>query len=580
MSEYWPHWLHPEWLLLLPLLAWPLWRLWHRQRRAGRWELLLPPAFHQVLLGERAGRDSRLPWIALGLAWLLALLALLGPSWQRIEQNPLKRADPLVVLLEVTPGMLAGDAAPNRLAVARRKLLDLLEARQEAQTAVVVYAGSAHTLVPLSDDLEATRNLLDAVAPAIMPVAGRRADLAVARGLELLEQGARGRGQLLLIGTELDAAERQGIVRALGRQGRRFGILGIGSTSGAPIVREDGSLLKDEQGSILLARLDATGLARFAASLGGLYQNATLDSRDLQRLGLLGSPRLLRESEQSSRLEAWADQGHWLLLPLLLLAACAARRGWLLCLLPLLLVLPRPAPALEFGDLWLRRDQQGHALLQAGRPADAALRFEDSQWQGVARYRAGDYAGAAESFARGHSADAHYNRGNALARAGELEAALDAYERALELQPTLQPAQLNKALVEELLRQQQAGQPGETDTGGESAPQGGTQAAAGTSAQAPHSGENGENSEAVAATAAASSPTDEGTGTLASAGDTGRGDEAPTAPGRAVETAAEQLGDERRQALEQWLRQIPDDPGELLRRKFWYEQQQYREVSP
>src|SRR5690606_33815896 len=106
-----------------------LWQLWHREKRSGRWQSLLPAAFHATLLSGGDGRSSRLPWIALGLAWLLAVLALLGPSWQRVEHSNLKPADPLVVLLELTPQMLASDAVPNRLAQAKHKVLDLLEER-------------------------------------------------------------------------------------------------------------------------------------------------------------------------------------------------------------------------------------------------------------------------------------------------------------------------------------------------------------------------------------------------------------------------------------------------------------------
>lgn len=77
--------------------------------------------------------------------------------------------------------MLAADAPPDRLELARRKLLDLLEARDGAYTGVVVYAGSAHTLVPLSNDRATTVNLLQAVRPGIMPEPGNRADLAIAQ---------------------------------------------------------------------------------------------------------------------------------------------------------------------------------------------------------------------------------------------------------------------------------------------------------------------------------------------------------------------------------------------------------------
>ncbi|OYW91079.1 MAG: hypothetical protein B7Z23_08765, partial [Pseudomonadales bacterium 32-61-5] len=211
MSDLLPHLLRPYWLIILPLLIWLLWRLWHRQLQVGRWQRLLPEAFHAALLTRGRLRHSRLPWLVLGLAWLLAVIALLGPSWQRFEQPSIKRSDPLVVLLELTPAMLASDAPPTRLEQAKRKLLDLLERRQDVQTAVVVFAGSAHTVVPLSDDLATTRNLLDALHPALMPEPGQRADLAVARGLALLEQTGLGRGRLLLIGSSLDQHERNAI---------------------------------------------------------------------------------------------------------------------------------------------------------------------------------------------------------------------------------------------------------------------------------------------------------------------------------------------------------------------------------
>ena len=143
------------------------------------------------------------------------------------------------------------------------------------------------------------------------------------------------------------------------------------------------------------------------------------------------------------------------LLPLLLLAACAGRRGWLFCLPLLLMLPPQSSQAFELNDLWLRPDQQGQRLLQAQRPAEAAQRFVDPQWQGKALFEAEDYSAAAERFAKGDGAADHYNRGNALAKAGALEAALDAYEQALERQPELAAAQHNKALVEEALRQRE-----------------------------------------------------------------------------------------------------------------------------
>jgi Ca-activated chloride channel family protein len=479
-----------------------------------------------------------------------------------------------VVILELTPEMLATDIQPNRLEQARRKLFDLLQNRSDAQTAIVVYAGSAHTLVPLSDDLSTSRNLLDALKPSLMPEAGHRADLAVSKALTLLEQGALGDGRILLIGSSLTEQERLGIRRALSGKSTQFLMLGIGTAEGAPITQEDGSFLKDEQGAILVARLDEPALKAFANDVDGRYRHARLGDTDLRALGLLDGPRNLRNDGQSVRLDTWADQGYWLLLPLLLLASCAGRRGWLFCL-PLLLVLPQPSYAFEFQDLWLRPDQQGLHLLKQEHPAEAAQHFEDHQWQGVALYEAGDYSGAAQRFAEGNDAHAHYNRGNALAKSGELEAALDAYEQALERQPDLRPALTNKALVENLLKQKTTPPAVEPDKAASEESQTSSQEPPpGATAQESNTGET-KTADSQAKSNTEPAPTKHARPGTNEVPGSELGDEQHTTP--PMRPASDSIDGEQQQALEQWLRQIPDDPGELLRRKFWYEQQQHQD---
>ena len=574
MSELLPYLLRPFWLIVLPLPIWLMWRLWHRQRQTGRWQRLLPEAFHTALLTRGKLRNSKLPWILLGSAWLLGCLALLGPSWQQVEQPSLTRADPLVILLETTPAMLATDVRPSRLEQAKRKILDLLQTRQDAQTAVVVFAGSAHTLVPLSNDMATTQNLLDALQPDLMPEPGHRADLAVAQGIALLQQGANGAGRLLLIGSSLSEPERASIEQQLEENEQLLLLLGIGTEQGAPIPLEDGSFLKDDKGSIVIPRLDDNAMRRFASQIGGRYQQARVDDADLRNLGLLESNGKLVAQDETTRLDAWQDQGYWLLLPLVLLAAFAGRRGWLFCL-PLVLFVPQPASALSFDDLWLRPDQQGMRLLESSRPGEAATRFEDHRWQGYARYQAGDFAGAAEQFGKGDSAADHYNRGNALARNDELQAAIEAYEQALELDPGLDVARRNKTTVEEALRQKEAqadadpdASPPEESTSeaeqrkqprGSKAPDTSSDSTDQTTAQAPPEPAGEVSSETLNESPPESEP-------VATDQQMAQAQEVPVDP-------------EQDQAMNQWLRKIPDDPGELLRRKFLYEQRKRQELN-
>lgn len=558
MTELWPTFLRSAWLVLLLPCAWLLWRLLHRERRRGRWQILLPAAFHALLLTDGKTRGNRLPWLALGLAWLLALIALLGPSWQRMEQPRSPYGEPLVAILDLTPRMLSTDLSPSRLEQARRTLVDLLKARRGALTGIVVYAGSAHVLVPLSDDLATALNLIGALKPSIMPEAGQRADLAVARAQALLEQAGQGSGRLLLLTSGLSDVEQNAIRRALD-DNVRLDIIGMGTPNGAPIVQDDGSFMKDTQGNIIIPRLDGASLEAFARRLGGTYQASTLGQAALGA----SKPQGEEQAEGPSiPLTHWSDQGYWLLLPLLLLAACAGRRGWLFCL-PLLL-LPVPGHALD--NLWLRGDQQGQRLLLEGRPDEAARYFTDPQRQGYALYLAGQYAAAAERFAQGDQAADHYNRGNALAQTGDLENALRAYDVALERDPELEQARYNRQLIEELLRQraaereQRQPQQQPASQAAERQPQQAAGATAEQSAQ-PES----EQPEQASATQQVA-PADAAPATDA--------DNAPAAS----ETAQPPLDRERRQALEQWLRQIPDDPAELLRRKFRLEQQQRLET--
>ncbi|MGE6528722.1 VWA domain-containing protein [Pseudomonas sp. NPDC077382] len=574
MSELLPHLLRPFWLIVLPLPIWLMWRLWHRQRQTGRWQRLLPEAFHTALLTRGKLRNSKLPWILLGSAWLLGCLALLGPSWQQVEHPSLSRADPLVILLETTPAMLATDVRPSRLEQAKRKILDLLQTRQDAQTAVVVFAGSAHTLVPLSNDMATTQNLLEALQPDLMPEPGHRADLAVTQGIALLQQGANGAGRLLLIGSSLSEPERASIEQQLGENEQSLLLLGIGTEQGAPIPREDGSFLKDDKGSIVIPRLDDNAMRRFASRIGGRYQQARVDDADLRNLGLLERNGKLVVQDETTRLDTWQDQGYWLLLPLVLLAAFAGRRGWLFCL-PLFFFVPQPASALSFDDLWLRPDQQGMRLLKSSRPGEAATRFDDHRWQGYARYQAGDFAGAAEQFGKGDSAADHYNRGNALARNDELQAAIEAYEQALELDPGLDVARRNKTTVEEALRQKEAQADADPDA---SPPQESTSEA--EQRKQPRGSKAPDTSSDSTDQTTAQAPPEPAGAVSSETLNEGPPESEPVATEQQMAQAQEVPVDpEQDQAMNQWLRKIPDDPGELLRRKFLYEQRKRQELN-
>jgi Ca-activated chloride channel family protein len=250
----------------------------------------------------------------------------------------------------------------------------------------------------------------------------------------------------------------------------------------------------------------------------------------------------------------------------------AFRRGVFVLLA--LLLLPPHADAGLWDDLWLRADQQAYRLLQEGQPEFAAARFEDVDWRAIALYRSGEYERAAAAFAaaaerpanagQGAGRDpltARFNLGNALARAGDYQGAIDRYDEVLAREPGHEDARFNRALMEKLLAERQAAeQAGAQDQGARAGAPRDTEPQAANEANQ-DSRSTGQAQAADGRPPADGRPSDQDAEQSAA---TREGDETESER-ELAERAAE------RDALEQWLRRVPDDPGGLLRRKFQYE---------
>ncbi len=567
-------------MLLLPLGAALVWLLRRQLRRSDGWRALCDAHLLPHLIVDPGGARAPLALWLFALAWLVGVVALAGPSWERLEQPLYRSGAARVVVLDLSRSMEAADVKPSRLVRARLKVADMLSHGADAQTGLVAYAGDAFVVAPLTDDAETLRHLLPALTPQVMPAAGSRTDLALERAGELLHRAGVSRGEVILVADAV-AAGTAGAAQALRAHGHRVSVLAVGTEQGAPVPLAAGGFLEDAAGNIVVSALDTAALRAVAQAGGGYYAGLTPDDSDLRQLLDAGA---LADATAGARPTArrsvgWRDGGPWLVLLLLPLAALAFRRGWLLCALVAVLLSPPPSHAFDWEDLWWRADQRASRALRAG-DAEAALEAGAPRWEGVASYRTGQYAQAAAAFARSDGPVADYNRGNALARQGELAAALAAYDAALEQLPDFDDARHNRALVERALQQrrdapaappQQApGRPGGGDTPAGMPPpapgDGGADSNAGEPRNEPVDA-GSSRAEGGAATTAPRSAADAGQPRARTpepaAGDAGAADEGLAAAQTGAHSGAE-LG----QAMEQWLQRIPDDPGGLLRRKF------------
>ncbi len=633
------HFLRP-WLLLLLLPALALIVAIRLQPRGNSaWRKVIDPELLQPLLQAENETSQQRLLTLLATGWLLACLALAGPAWQKIETPVHSSLDPLVIVLDLSPGMYATDVKPNRLGRARFKIHDILRQRPDGYTALVAYSGDAHIASPLTDDSRTIANLLDALAPEVMPTTGNRPSTGVREAIELLQQGAGSYGQILLLTGGMDHEESDTIKRLINNSGASLSILGLGTSEGAPVTLPDGQLLKDRRGNIMIPKLEASELQQLASSTGGKFQTLAVTDADITAL-LDVKSHADQTRETLQQFDQWQDNGWMLVLPLLLLALTGFRRGWLL--VALLVILP-PDPALaapwddfSWQNLWQTPDQQGQEALQADNPEQAASLFENPLWRGEAAKQHGDYESAAQAFEKAGSASGFYNQGNALAHAGKLDESLAAYNKALELDPELENARFNRDLVEQMKRQQEQQQEQQKQNqqqNGDKNQQGDQNSENSESEQNQSNNSESENSDSQQNKDASRSEQQQGQDQQqnSSSADNNSGEDksqsaqssnnqdnedADDMPqqqtGKSSDQQEEQndqqsgmaqnneeqsgqdeaensmmsqnmtmdespLTTEEQQAMEQWLRKIPDDPGGLLRRKFMLEHQQRQE---
>jgi len=458
------HFLQPMWLFALAALPLLLWLGARGSAAEQELSRLVDAELLPHLLHGRAS-NRRLPFGLFALGWLLGVLALAGPTWSRIAQPLYTDRPAQVVAISLSQSMLARDVAPSRIDRARYKAHDLLTSNSDGLNALIGYAGESFVVAPLTSDAHSLNELLDAMAPNTMPVDGNNAAQAIAQAVALIHDTKADAGSLVLLTDTADATAQEAARKALAA-GVHVSVLGVGTTQGGPVPLGDGSFLHDAQGNLALARRDDAALGALAAAGGGAYVPMSDDGRDIAALHAQLQPAHQATVMAGQQGDEWQDRGPWLLLPLLLIAALAFRRGWLL-LLPLVLLpfVPSPARAADWHDWWQRPDQQAASALRAGQAAQAQQLARDPSWRGAAEYRAGDYAAAAQSLQQAKGADAPYNLGNALAKQGKYPEAIKAYDCALQLNPKNDDARANRKAVEDAMRKQQQQQNSQNKNG-------------------------------------------------------------------------------------------------------------------
>ena len=563
MLEYF-HLIRPWWLLaLLPVVAIAI--LWSRRNSGqSKWTTAISEDLLQVLLEDRTVKAKR--WVSALVvgSLILVTVGLSGPAWQKLPQEVEQKQDTLIILLDLSLSMFANDVKPSRVERARQKIADILRARKEGVTALVAYAGDGHAVVPLTDDTKTIENLLFSLSPEMMPVFGSNPNHALEIAYELFENAGILQGRILLITDGIDDISS---VTKHRNSSFPISILGIGTIQGAPIpldrLRQPGRFLQTQEGNRVVALLDEERLQQVADISYGHYQTVNLGNQDINYVLSTKLPSEDKSIEVERKFDTWIDQGYWAAIILVPLLLAGFRKGVFVSL-GLCLVIPTgsiQASALTdfWESMWLRDDQIALKALRQGEPEKAASLFTDEQWESVANYRSGEYETSLKGFRKNKTSDGFYNQGNALARIGQYEDSIASYQQALISKPNDPDTLFNKALVEKLLekKKQSNDQDGQNQQDEQSDSSNDSQNSSADEQQEQNEEEN-------------------------QSGDENKSQEEQRQEDKSSEQGTEpqqeeddeSTRDEKKQALAQWLRRVPDDPGGLIRRKFQHETKQ------
>lgn len=432
MSEFWHnfHLLRPWALLLLLIPLYFYWRYFRGLRNTSSWEKVCDKNLLDYLLIKGSSVQRRLILYCGFICFIGAILAASGPTWHKREIPNLMPENPVMILLNLSTDMAERDLTPSRLARAKFEISDLLQDLTAAQTGLIVYTDEPYLISPMTDDRRLIENLLPVLEYDIMPSNGDRPDRAIELASAKMKAAGYARGNIILFASDVGQRLDQALEAAARAKAEGYAVSVVAVTKG-----------------------DSERLSLVAQKGGGIMIPVSAGDADIAALAHRLNQDINSELKKSENLRsAWEDYGYYLTLLPLLCALYFFRKGILVIVFCLGLM-----PEAQAG-FFLNNNQEGLRAFNQNDYGTAAQKFERPDWKGSALYRRGDFAAAAAEFAKGEGAEALYNQGNALAKAGKIDEAIKNYEEVLKQEPEHQDAKFNLDYLKQQQQKQSSSQ--------------------------------------------------------------------------------------------------------------------------
>jgi len=456
----------PLWLcgLFLVPLGWGWCKYWQHISKANLSGLnkfidakLLP---HLLI---KSGNNSKV----ISYGWLYAILtaciliALANPRWSYEDLDAYQTNASMVILLDLSASMNATDITPSRIIRARQSIEDLLNLSKGLKIGLVGFAGNAHLISPVTDDLTTVKTYVPALDTDLTKLQGNSFHQALLMGGELLANEPGDQKSILVVSdgnfTSTDFSKELATLRS---RGINVHVLGIGTTTGAPYKNSSGALHK-AQGKLIISKLNTSVLQTIAKQGHGIYTETVNNDAGIKAILRKAEHNNSDEQTVSGKVRQWQDRYYLFILPVAIILLYLMRQRVLYIYVALVITGLFPAPnafALDISSAFKNSEQQGQKAYVAAEFQRAAELFNDSYRKGVALYRAGEFAQAEQQFNQASSnsfkLDAQYNAGNAQMQQQKWGAAIKSYEAVLRVEPEHFAAQHNLEIAKLMLAEQ------------------------------------------------------------------------------------------------------------------------------
>ena len=297
---------------LVPLIFFMVWGMRKKQQLTLKFcgNPLLSKLVHPGV--EKRHRSKT---IFVVLAILFLILALTRPRWGYQWENLHQRGVDVIVALDVSSSMLAEDIKPNRLERAKRKISDLLDMMEGDRIGLVAFAGTSFVQCPLTLDYGAARLFLSAIDTQLIPLQGTALGDAIKTSVKAFQSKDKKSKALILI---TDGEDQMGkalsAAKSASDQGVKIYTIGIGGEIGAPLPNPSGTggFRKNQQGEVILSKLDETTLQQIALETGGSYVRSVTGDIDLNTIYKDQIKKNIEKKElKSERRKIWQERFQW-----------------------------------------------------------------------------------------------------------------------------------------------------------------------------------------------------------------------------------------------------------------------------